>query len=398
MRVLHVIPSLDPSTGGPARSVPALCRALQAAGASVALYTFRNPYAPVTVSTDETFNLHQFKPLYGSREFPSPDFYSRIRRDVCSFDLAHLHSLWNPSISLAALACRRAGIPYLLSPRGMLQGSAVGRRRRLKSVYHRLWERSTIAGARAIHFCTDAEAQSSRRFLPRHKPFAVIRNGVEPVSNGLAGACEFREAFPSLQGKRIALFLGRLHWSKGLELQAEALALAVREFPELVWVLVGPDEGEWAHLSRQVARLGLEKHVLRTGPLPHARCLEALKAADLFLLTSRHEAHSMAMNEALAVGVPLVIADTVRFPEIRECGAGYVVPGGPQPLAEAISSILKHPEQARGMREAGRRFASERLAWAHIARDMIEAYEEVLAPVDQRERQIILRRIGVENI
>ncbi|HYY57624.1 MAG TPA: glycosyltransferase, partial [Pyrinomonadaceae bacterium] len=149
MRVLHVIPSLDPSTGGPARSVPALCRALRSAGVEVALYTFRQSCAPVTVSEDEPFTVRQFKPLYGSREFPSIDFYSHIRRDVYDFDLAHLHSLWNPAISVSALACRRAGVPYMLSPRGMLQRSAVGRRRRLKSGYYRLWERDTIAGARA---------------------------------------------------------------------------------------------------------------------------------------------------------------------------------------------------------------------------------------------------------
>jgi glycosyltransferase involved in cell wall biosynthesis len=280
----------------------------------------------------------------------------------------------------------------------MLQRSAVGRRRGLKSGYYSLWERNTIAGARAIHFCTDAEAQASRRFLARHKPFAVIRNGVEPVSNAGVDTGEFRRAYPSLRGRRIALFLGRLHWSKGLELQAEALALSVREFPDLVWVLAGPDEGEWARLARQIARLGLENQVLRTGPLTHARCLEALRAADLFLLTSRHEAHSMAMNEALAVGVPLVITEDVRFAEIREWGAGRVVPAHPQPLAEAIASILSRPEEAEGMREAGRRLASERLAWPDIAREMIEAYEEILSSAEHGERPLILQRIEARNV
>ena len=48
------------------------------------------------------------------------------------------------------------------------------------------------------------------------------------------------------------LFLGRLHWSKGLELQADAFAILASEFPDLVWVLVGPDGGEWPALSERI--------------------------------------------------------------------------------------------------------------------------------------------------
>lgn len=106
----------------------------------------------------------------------------------------------------------------------------------------------------------------------------------------------------------------------------------------------------------------------------------------------------MAMNEALAVGVPLVITEDVRFAEILEWGAGLVVPAHPQPLAAAIARILKHSEEAEGMRQAGRRLASERLAWPDIARRMIEAYEEVLSPAERGGRPIILQRIEARNV
>jgi glycosyltransferase involved in cell wall biosynthesis len=280
----------------------------------------------------------------------------------------------------------------------MLQSSAVRRKARLKSAYYQLWERDTVGRASALHFFTESEAHDSEPFMSPQTSFTVIRNGIDPdaVKDLAAGA--FRKAYPMLQGKRIALFIGRLHWSKGLELQADALALLVREFPDLVWVLVGPDEGEWAHLSEQIARLGLTRHVLWTGPLPQSRCLEALKDADVFLLTSRHEAHSVAMNEALITGIPICLTDTVRFDEIEACGAGLIVPADAKALASAVAGILNDKARAASMREAGRRLASEHLAWPKVARAMIEVYEKILASDDQRDEEPALCQIEAGNL
>src|SRR5687767_12405356 len=107
MRVLHVIPRLDPITGGPARSVPALCRALQQANVNVTLCAMRRNGAPASVSSaDETFPIRWFEPLPGSYQWPTLEFFRSIRSAAHQFDLVHLHSLWNPAISVAALACR----------------------------------------------------------------------------------------------------------------------------------------------------------------------------------------------------------------------------------------------------------------------------------------------------
>jgi glycosyltransferase involved in cell wall biosynthesis len=150
-------------------------------------------------------------------------------------------------------------------------------------------------------------------------------------------------------------------------------------FPDLAWVLVGPDEGVWTSLSRLISDLGIQQRVAWMGQLPHERCLEALVDADVFLLTSRHEAHSMAMNEALAVGVPMIMTDTVGFNEAEQWGASKVVPVDPGSVADAIAEVLESPETAARMRDAGRRFVSERLAWPMVARAMKKTYLEILS-------------------
>ena len=375
MRVLHLVPSLEPATGGPSRSVPALCRALHTAGVDVELYAFRRKGTTVTVSAqDAAFPIRWLTPLPGSRQLPTVSYYRQLLRNIPSFDLVHLHSLWNPTISVAAAACRRVGVPYMISPRGMLQEGALRRRRTLKTVYYRLWEHRTLESARAFHFLTEAEAADSRSLLNGHTPYFVVPSGTDlGLAKGIQPGA-FRARYPFLQGKRILLFLGRLHWSKGLELQAQALARLIKDFPHLVWVLVGPDGGEYHRLFRRICTMGLRDYVFWTGLLPRAACLEALVAADVLLLTSRHEAHSMAMNEALAVGVPLVITDTVQFDEVGASGAGYVVRWDADHLAVAIAEILNHPKQAHQMRVAGRRLAAERLAWPKVAEAMVQEY------------------------
>jgi len=174
------------------------------------------------------------------------------------------------------------------------------------------------------------------------------------------------------------LFLGRLHWSKALELQAQALSLLVEEFPNLMWVLVGPDTGLWNSLSNRISELGLQKHVLWTNSLPRDACFGALTDTDVFLLTSEFEAHSMAMNEALAVGVPIVITDSVQFEAVQKSGAGMVVQREPTEIAKAIAHILRNPAEADRMRGAGRKLVNEHLAWHKVAGAMSDAYRKVL--------------------
>ncbi len=378
MRVLHIAPSLDPKFGGPGHSSAALCHALKEVGVDVTLYAFGRE---ASVPVDGSLMVERFRPLAGTAAYPTVTYYRQLLRNLARFDLVHLHCVWNPPITVAAFACRKVGVPYIVSPRGMLQDGAVQERRWLKEAYHRACERRTIGGASALHFLTRVERDNSRRFLDGVVPFFVVPNGVDPALAEAVEPGRFRQAHAGLQGKRILLFLGRLHRSKGLELQAQSVALLTRDFPDLVWVLVGPDDGEWGHVLRLSRELKLERHVLWTGLLPQKASVEALADADAFVLTSRRgqEGHSMAMNEALAVGVPVIITETVGFDEVKTWGAGHVVPWNPHHVAAAIAEVLMHRARAEQMREAARRLVAERLAWPKIAEQMVRLYEQVLA-------------------
>jgi len=378
LHVLHVLPNLKADAGGPSRSVPELCRALSRRGLRVSLLTIgRDPGPPAAGAEDDPIEIVSYSPFPGSTSFPDRRFAPRVRDTLREVDVVQLNGLWNPAISLAADACRRARIPYVLSPRGMLQVTAMQRKHSRKLAYYYLWDRRTVAGAAAIHFFNEYDSEVSKARTPLGMRTALIPNGIDDELQQKVGRGRFRARHRSLTGRKIIISVGRVHWSKGLDVQCEAMAWLAKERDDFAWVLVGPDQGAWEELSRSIAFHGLEDRVLWTGLLPHPQVLEAVADANVFLLTSRHEAHSVAMNEALALGCPVVLTDTVGFDAVRRRGAGIVCQRDAVSLAAAIGDAMWDPPRAARMADAAIALAREELAWSRVAEATATLYSSV---------------------
>jgi glycosyltransferase involved in cell wall biosynthesis len=106
--------------------------------------------------------------------------------------------------------------------------------------------------------------------------------------------------------------------------------------------------------------------------------LAALAEADVVVHTSFYECYSTIVSEALAVGAPLVITDTVHRPEVERAGAGRVVSRDADELACAVEEILQSPERAESMRVAGRHYAARSMTWERAARNLNTVYKELL--------------------
>jgi glycosyltransferase involved in cell wall biosynthesis len=112
----------------------------------------------------------------------------------------------------------------------------------------------------------------------------------------------------------------------------------------------------------------------------------AIKDADVLVQTSLYECQSMTVNEGLAVGVPLVVTDSINYGEVESAGAGYVVPRDAAQLANAIDRILQAPDTNKRMREAGREFARTELLWTKIAATVEAAYGDAVPGLQNKEK------------
>ena len=377
MRILHVIPSLRPETGGPSRSIPELCQALSEEGADIELATFRRPRAISTLDATVLFPVRFFTPLPGSSQFPSLSFLLWLRRELPRFDVVVLHALWSPAVTLTAAECRRLSVPYLLSPLGMLRRAATERKRWMKRAYWRIVERKTVQGAACIRFFNRMDAQESIEYVGSAcPPHVEISNGINLTAFDKRPRMGFRSRYPALQERRVMLFVGRLHWSKNLRLQWEAFKVLATRHPNLMWVLAGPDEGEQAWLTREAKIVGLDQRMLITGLIPREQCADAMEEADVVIMTSHHEGHSTAMSEALAAGASLVLTTTVGFESPVEWGPLVVEPRI-ETVVDAVDSVLRDNSRRAAMNRAAREFAERTLSWSNVAKKFIAVCRDV---------------------
>src|SRR5262249_49765833 len=160
MRILHVVPTYLPAVryGGPIFSVHGLCRALAARGHDVHVVTTNidgsgESAAPIGVPVRlDGVTVRDFRSPLLPRLSWAPALGQTLAREAAAFDVLHLHSVFLWPTWAAARSARRARVPYLISPRGMLVKELIERRNRLvKSAWIKLIEKSNLEMASTIH-------------------------------------------------------------------------------------------------------------------------------------------------------------------------------------------------------------------------------------------------------
>jgi glycosyltransferase involved in cell wall biosynthesis len=211
-----------------------------------------------------------------------------------------------------------------------------------------------------------------------------LRTRMEVIPNGifLSEIDEARStsttATSSCDTQPFVLFLSRLHYKKGLDYLADAFAQLHGKRPDWRLVVAGPDGGERHPFEQRVGRLQLNGSVRVVGPVYGAEKFDLLKSAACFCLPSRQEGFSVAILEAMACRVPVVVSENCHFPEVADVGAGRVVPLDANAVATALLEVTTaDPDQRRRMGDAGRRLVEERFTWDKVAARSVDAYDRV---------------------
>lgn len=370
MRVLHVTPSYLPAVryGGPVFAVHGLCRALVRAGHAVDVFTTRADGAhdldvvPRRRVDMDGVGVHYFDVRAPRRWYRSPGLAAALAARTAHYDLLHVHALFLHPVSAAAAAARRAGVPYVLSPRGMLVRELFARRSPLaKRCWMAVLGNRVLAHAAALHVTSDAEARAAGAFGLALPPLLNVPNGVDAVSGDCAS------------GQRDGvLFLGRLSWKKGIERVLRALAC----LPRVRLTVAGnDDEGMTPALADLAAALGVADRVRFEGPVDSRRRDELMRRAAVFVLASLSENFANSVLEAMAARCPVVVTPEVGLADaVRAHGCGLVCDGEPRALAAALRAVLADPTRASAMGAAGRALVERRFLWATAAADMAEGY------------------------
>jgi glycosyltransferase involved in cell wall biosynthesis len=391
MKVLHVISGLRQTAGGTVTALLGLADAQRRQGLHVAIAaSFVRPEDDEAASLRAAgLEVHQIGPCRDprSRHAQIGAWIEQLARDA---DVVHIHALWETIQHAAARRCQRLGVPYVITPHGMLDPWSLAQGALKKKLYIALRLRRNLNRAAAIHFTTTTERDLVMGPLRLKAPAVVEPNGLDLSEfDSLPPRGTFRARFPQIGQRRAVIFLGRLHHKKGLDLLIPAFARGAPA--DAILVLAGPDDDGYQRKVEQIIEENdLASRVVFTGMLRGRERVEALVDADLFVLPSYQENFGIAVIEALAAGCPVVISDQVNIhTEITAARVGAVVPTEVGALSMEIASWLNDAKLREDVGRRGPAFVRERYDWNRIARDWVTIYERLgSASVSSRSARI----------
>jgi glycosyltransferase involved in cell wall biosynthesis len=382
LRVLHVIETIAPREGGPPRVVVALTAAQRSMGVDAHILCGDGRLLPEYLDYWQSHtDGFSGQGVHSARALALRGW---LQAHLRSYDIVHVHQLWRLVPTLAANACRRQRVPYLIAPHTSLSKWALNQKKVKKTLARRLvWDR-IFSGAAGFHALNELEAAEIRDCVgPNGPQVFVVPNGVSLAEFSAARVAEEPAAAhgrvtPPDGDRPFVLFLARLHTMKGPDLLLDAFAAVARDYPRLQLVFAGPDFGMLEDLQQRAAQLQLLDRIHFLGLVSGSNRLWLLQNAVCLAQPSRDEGFSLSILEAMACSRPVVISDRCKFPDVATQGAGVIVSLSIADIAAALGLYAGEP--------------ARRIADGHCARRLVECsytWDLVCRQADQMYRQVI---------
>ncbi len=378
--VLHVTPYMTEAAGGPPVVVRRLVEGAQAAGWDTDVITCpdysEDGGEQLRKEAGVTVLPSQLSGLFGSGR-------AKLEAAIHAADIVHCHTLWSPFVTGSAALARKLRTPYVISPHGMLDPYSFAQKKLKKRIYLEAFERRTVACASRVLLTAEKEQHLAETTFGPIANAAVLPLGADRLQGEKDALRDhFFVAHPELQGKRILLFMGRLHPKKRPEVLLDVMKTICADLPDARLLFAGTGEGTHvAHLKNRMRDLGLDDQVLFLGHLSGSEKGSALAAADLFLLPSHQENFGIAVAEALHAGLPVILTRNVNiWQEIQEADAGIAVEDANlvQDLGQAICSLLTNTARLVSMSANASRLAERLFTWERSSAMTLEIYEAAL--------------------
>jgi glycosyltransferase involved in cell wall biosynthesis len=367
-RHVHFVQSLEPLQGG----------GLGNAARQLHQAMRENNLPSILVATrDKNFLEHWEHVTQCIRAGPSKAFYAWELRKVAK-SLAgpgcviHGHGLYvYPNWVFGQLA-RTHRLPLVYHVHGFFEPWILGHSRGKKRLAHWLFEDANFRQVRLWRALTSREADQIREVIGADAKIVVAPNGMDltPIKQA---------TFSRVGGRKRALFLGRLHPKKGLDLLIRAWAQQERNAKEWELVIAGPDEGgHAAHVRSWVKTAGLEDSITFVGPVSGGTKYELIASADLFVLTSYSEGLPMAPLEAMAAGVPVLLTQECNLPEAASAGAGWFAKAELSNVSDALAQAMGASDaEIRERGATGRALVERDFTWKKTVAALTEACNQI---------------------
>jgi glycosyltransferase involved in cell wall biosynthesis len=351
MKILHILPSVNPKGGGPMEGVRQRGLCLIEMGHQVEVVTLDDNKAAFLA--DYPLRVHALGPSVGGYSY-NPKLVPWLRTYACNYDAVIINGLWQYHAFGAWRALHNRGVPYFVFTHGMMDPwfKVTYPIKHLKKWLYWPWaDYRVLRDARAVLFTSEEERLLARKsfWLYQAKEAVVAYGTSTPPQNSKALRDIFLAAYPELRGKRILTFLSRIHEKKGCDLLIEAFARVANLNSSLHLLIAGPDQTNLKPKLLAMARaLGIADRVSWAGMLQGDMKWGAFYSSEVYLLPSHQENFGIAVAEALACGLPVLISDKVNiWREIQADGVGIVNSDTVEGTEKTLRSWIALSKQAQ---------------------------------------------------
>ncbi|MDD5590360.1 MAG: glycosyltransferase [Dehalococcoidales bacterium] len=379
MKILQVIHFFSPIHGGGSiEAAYQLAKALTQRGHEVTIYSsdfemdhkFTNSLKSVRV-----YHFHSILPRQLHGLIITPGMICQLRRKIKDFDVLHLHNYITFQNAVACYYARKYEVPYVFQAHGGL--ARVLGKKWVNKISDRLIGFKIIRNASRVIALSSSEIEEYERMgVPKDK-IDMIPNGLDIESfNNLPKPGQFKK-INNINGKKMILFLGRIHKIKGLDFLIKSFAELTKELHNAVLVIAGPDDGYEDEIRKMSKTQPYRDKIIFTGYLAGKEKLSAYVDADVLVVPSIYEVFGLVPFEVIMCGTPVIVTDKCGCSEwIRKSGAGYLVEyNNVDGLKKRMIKCLTCTAEVRSMAQEGREYINNNLQWPQIACQVENTYK-----------------------
>ncbi len=376
LKVLHVVATLDARSGGPAYSVPNLVNALQQAGIVADIFTAYPHGCEVALVAGVKIIDQPVNGIFSLR-----NWCAVLRKLAIDYDFLHLHGCWDIKLLLAAKAAKKCGKPYIVSPRGMLEPWSLAQGRIKKQLAWRGYQRRILNDAAFVHATAQMEADNLRKLPGMTMPVEVVANGVEmpEIVDKITAQSNILQKYPQLAGRRIMLFISRLHYKKGLDRLLNFWQRNAGLANNWILVIAGDGQADYVNALQQTAQDDIAAgRVVFVGGVYGQVKADLLAAAEVFVLPTASENFGIAIAEALAAETAVLTTTGTPWQEIKERNCGWWVDLAGNDLETVLAEVVNMPSDIlAGMGRRGRELIQSGYTWPVLGEQMADVYNRI---------------------
>ena len=375
MNILHVIAGIDPISGGTTTALRNILLMESNLGINHEVLTIN--WGPSDPEILGMVPVYAAVPAFPARYARSHDAIRWMRDNARRFDLCLIHGIWS------WLPWKVAGIltgmkkPYIICPHGSLDPFDIRKKKYAKKILGAVFVRGMLGRAAAVLCTSEKEAELVERY-GSHPRMTVLPLPV-PFKKNTTDGKVFRKRWGLNDDDFVFLFLSRINYKKGLEILIPAFAKLVSEIPNARLVIAGSDrEGYSALVKHWIMEWNIQPRVIFPGFIQGQEKEQALAGSDSFILPSLNENFALAVVEALASGLPVIISENVYIKEeIMNANAGWVCKFSVDSLFEVMKHALLHKTDYGDKRKNAVAFA-RRYSPEQIGTSYLTLFEELL--------------------